>query len=106
MTAEPTIDGSARIIRGIDVAAHELGGGEGGVLLHLKSGQYHGIDTVGWAIWNLLDGARSLDEIAEALRAQYPDAPGRVGHDVVSFVQGLLDRGLVRIATPPGDAGA
>jgi hypothetical protein len=91
------IDAKTRIRRNTDVAAHELGGTEGGVLLHLKSGQYHGVDTVGWAIWSLLDGSRSVADLAGELRRQFPDAPDRLSDDVTSFLQDLLERDLVQI---------
>ena len=83
------------------MAAHELGGSEGGVLLHLTSGQYHGVDSVGWMIWSLLDGSRSLADLADALRAQLPDAPGALGTDVRNFVQDLLERNLAEVASGP-----
>jgi hypothetical protein len=86
-----------RFARSVDVAAQELGGGEGGVLLHLKSGQYHGLDTVGWAIWSLLDGSRSIAQITEALRERFPDAPPRLPQDVTEFVESLLTRDLVEV---------
>ena len=36
-------------------ACATLAEGEGGVLLHLDSGQYHGVNPVGLAIWELLE---------------------------------------------------
>jgi hypothetical protein len=98
------IDETVRIRRNERVAAHELGGNEGGVLLHLTSGQYHGLDRVGWAIWTLLDGAPSLPELAAALRAQFPDAPHELDRDVRTFVQDLLERDLAQIVPrAPGE---
>lgn len=96
-TVRPIIDGNARVIRSAQVAAHELGGTEGGVLLHLKSGQYHGVDDVGWAIWTLLDGARTFDDLVQQLREQYPDAPERLPEDAWVFIQGLLERDLAAV---------
>ena len=91
------IDEKVRIRRNSQAAAHELGGSEGGVLLHLTSGQYHGVDSVGWAIWSLLDGSRDLGELVGALRLQFPDAPGELDKDVRTFVQDLLERNLAEI---------
>jgi len=100
------VEMSARVRRNAQVAAHELGGSEGGVLLHLTSGQYHRVDSVGWAIWSLLDGSRSLGELADALRLQYPDAPGRLAEDVQGFVQDLIRRDLAEvIPAEPGGQG-
>jgi hypothetical protein len=91
------LEGSAKVGKGAQVAAHELGGTEGGVLLHLTSGQYHGVDSVGWMIWSLLDGSRTCDEIVEELRRQLPDAPERLSQDTRIFIQGLLDRDLATL---------
>ncbi|MDQ7844527.1 MAG: PqqD family protein [Armatimonadota bacterium] len=98
------IDLTVRVRRNVQVAAHELGGGEGGVLLHLTSGQYHRVDTVGWTIWSLLDGARSLREVAEEVRARYPDAPDHVAADVQGFVADLVRRDLAEVV-PADQAG-
>lgn len=97
----PVIDEQVRVKRSAEVAAHELGGSEGGVLLHLKSGQYHGIDRVGWTIWGLLDGSRSVAELAAELRRQFPDAPGALLDDIKKFIGDLLERNLVEISSTP-----
>lgn len=94
------IDETTRIRRSAEVAAHGLGAGEGGVLLHLKSGQYHGLDSVGWTIWNLLDGTRTTGEVAEELRGRFPDAPAHLPSDVGTFLSDLLARSLVEIVSP------
>lgn len=88
---------TSRVKWSADVAAQELGGGEGGVLLHLKSGQYHGLDAVGWTIWSLLDGSRSIAQITEALRERFPDAPVHLPQDVRAFVESLVTRDLVEV---------
>ena len=43
---------------------------EGGVLLHLDSGQYHGVNDTGLAIWGLLERPSTLDELRAGLEAQ------------------------------------
>ena len=97
------IDGSVKVIRNKQVAAHELGGAEGGVLLHLRSGQYHGVDSVGWVIWNLLDGLRTFDELVQQLRREYPDAPDGLSQDARTFIQGLLERDLASVVASGGE---
>jgi len=102
----PEIDGKARVIKNAQVAAHELGGTEGGVLLHLKSGQYHGVDSVGWVIWNLLDGSRTFDEFVQQLRLHYPDAPDGLLDETRTFIHGLLERDLAEVVGPGSDTPA
>jgi hypothetical protein len=80
-----------RVYRSTGVAFRETK--EGGVLLHLDSGQYHGVNNVGALIWSMLDG-RTVEEIAESVSSQVEDAPQHVDDDVRAFVDDLLERGL------------
>lgn len=57
------------------------------VLLHLDSGQYHGLNATGSAIWELVDGNRDLRAIAGELQTDLSDAPC----DLLSRVEGFLD---------------
>lgn len=78
-----------------NVAYRTLAAGEGGVVLHLDSGQYHGINDVGCAIWELIDGTRTVGEVAHALREQVDDAPPHLVSDVISFLESMRERGLL-----------
>jgi hypothetical protein len=69
---------------------------EGAVVLHLGSGEYHGLNTTGAMIWELLDGRR-LAEVACALRARMADTPCELEEHVRLFVHGLARRGLVTV---------
>jgi hypothetical protein len=77
------------------VAFRTLSAGEGGVLLHLESGEYHGINDLGCLIWELVDGQRSVAEVVEAVRERVDDAPAEVGADVLGFLDDLQQRNLV-----------
>lgn len=76
----------------------DLADGEGGVLLHLDSGQYHGVNEVGAIIWRSADGERTVSRIAAAVRAEMNDAPPELEEDVESFIEDLLQRDLIRLA--------
>jgi Coenzyme PQQ synthesis protein D (PqqD) len=78
-----------------DVAYRALSADEGGVLLHLRSGQYHGVNELGLVIWELLDGERTVAEIVEAVRAQTDDAPPHLADDVVGFLDDMRRLELV-----------
>jgi hypothetical protein len=67
---------------------------KGGVLLHLQSGQYHGVNGTGLAIWDLLDGERSVAQVVAELRARVEDPPADLQDEVVEFLGGLSARGL------------
>jgi Coenzyme PQQ synthesis protein D (PqqD) len=89
------IGSSARIVRNPDVTYRDLE--EGGVLLHLQSGAYHGLNTTGSAIWKLLDGEPTLHTVAAGLRDQLDDPPASLEQDVAGFLEGLRRRDLVRV---------
>jgi hypothetical protein len=68
---------------------------DGGVVLHLGSGQYHGVNTVGALIWGLMDGSRTVPQIASALAELVEQPPAELEYDVAAFVSDLRERGLV-----------
>jgi len=68
---------------------------DGGVLLHLGSGQYHSLNTTGSAIWKLIDGTRTSDDIATQLQALLDDPPEHLGVVVTDFLEGLRARDLI-----------
>lgn len=83
----------APIARNPSVVFRDLA--EGGVLLHLDSGQYHGVNGTGLAVWGLLDRARTLDELVAALSTEVADAPAHIEEDVGAFLEALRKRDLV-----------
>ena len=76
------------------VVHSRLAGGER-VLLHLETGQYHELNTIGSMIWDLLDGYRDTPEIAAEVGAQVDASPGDLEQIVTEFITQLRERGLV-----------
>lgn len=85
------------VARNPEVVARPLTDTEGGVLLHLETGAYHGLNPVGFLIWEELETERTIADLVAAVRAKIPDAPAQVSDDVVSFVAGAVQRDLLRI---------
>ncbi len=54
-----------------------------------------GINPVGVAVWKLLDGRHSLDEIAGKIKDSFSDVPENSLDDMKAFVADLLSRGFV-----------
>ena len=52
-----------------------------------------GVNPVGVAIFKLLDGRRTLDQVVDAVRLEFSDVPEQVEDDVRTFVDGLVSRG-------------
>ncbi|HSK15145.1 MAG TPA: PqqD family protein [Gaiellaceae bacterium] len=89
-------DPTSKLEKNENVAFRRLAEGEGGVLLHLETGEYHGINEVGSLIWELLDGERTVGEVAVALRDAVEDPPSDMSGEVISFLDRLRKRDLVR----------
>lgn len=89
------IEPGSKLRKNENVAFRRLAEGEGGVLLHLESGEYHGINEVGCLIWELLDGERTVDGIAVELQDQVDGAPSDLAGVVVVFLGDLRERDLV-----------
>ncbi len=76
-----------------EVLFRDLGGE--GVLLHLATGRYYGLDEVGTRTWDLLMATGRLAEVFRTLAAEYDVSADRLRQDLLAFVDQLCDRGLV-----------
>jgi Coenzyme PQQ synthesis protein D (PqqD) len=76
-----------------------LATGRSGVLLHLESGEYHGLNEIGCRIWELIDGERTTDDIIEAIRAEVDDPPATLADDVTGFIDAMRERDLILAST-------
>ena len=79
----------------------ELAEGSGGVLLHLDTAAYHGLNGIGVAVWSLIQPGITFGALIDALRAQIPDAPPTLDDEIATFLGQLRERDLVLI----GDGG-
>jgi len=68
---------------------------DGGVLLHLDTGEYHGLNRIGSMIWQLLDGRRTPGAIVAELGSRLEGAPPDLQEDVARFLADLRLRDLV-----------
>jgi hypothetical protein len=72
--------------------------GEGLVIMAPAGTATHSLDGVGAFIWRHCDGRRRVVEVVEALVAEYEVDRAQAAADVRSFVEQLLEAGLVRPA--------
>jgi hypothetical protein len=91
------IDQATRIRRNPDVVFRSLEEGQGGVLLHLESGEYHGLNDLGSLIWRLIENESSFADVVTGVRDQTEDAPEGVDQDVSNFLDDLNRRNLVQL---------
>ncbi|MCU1426503.1 MAG: PqqD family protein [Actinomycetia bacterium] len=65
------------------------------VLLDLDSGLYFALNEVGARVWELCDGARSVDEIVDVIAGEYDADGATVRTDVVELLAELVDERLL-----------
>ncbi len=87
----------ARIAKNPDVVARDLAENEGGVLLHLDSGAYFGVNRIALIIWELIDGERTAADLVEGLRARVTNGPPQMADDVDAFLASALERKLISV---------
>ncbi len=68
------------------------------VIINLANGVYYSMDKAGGLIWSLIDQARSLDAIADAVAAAYDVAPTQARADVGQLAAQLVAEDLVMAA--------
>ena len=91
------IDPNTRIRRNPDVVFRPLEDEQGGVLLHMQSGEYHGLNELGALIGGLIENETRFADLVDGVRSETEEAPASVDEDVSRFVEDLSARDLVRL---------
>jgi hypothetical protein len=68
------------------------------VLVHPAQGMVRVLNQVGARLWELVDGQRSVDEIAAGLAVEYRVSPDRARSDALAFCADLMNRGVLVLA--------
>lgn len=90
--------GSSETVKpGAGVVFRRLSAGQGGVLLHLETGAYHGINETGAVLWELMGESAGLDAVVDAFLRRLEDAPAGASDEARGFFADLAARGLVEI---------
>ena len=58
----------SKVSRNPKIVARELGAPQGAVLLHLETGAYHGLNPVGFVVWELIDDRRTVADLVDGVR--------------------------------------
>jgi pyrroloquinoline quinone biosynthesis protein D len=66
------------------------------VVLDGQGQMLRGLNATGAAVWELIDGRRTLEAISSELARRYAQPAPRVLEDVVAFARALVARGLIR----------
>jgi hypothetical protein len=67
------------------------------VMLSVSAGAYFGLNGIGSEIWNRLREPKRISDLCKELANQYEGDRETISRDVASFVQALLERGLLRL---------
>jgi Coenzyme PQQ synthesis protein D (PqqD) len=70
------------------------------VLLSMRAGSYFGLNRVGSEIWNMLAEPRPVGHILDALSQLHDVDRDTMTGDVMTFLQTLIDRRLLRVVEP------
>jgi hypothetical protein len=95
------IDSTTLLRRNPRVESRSMGEGEGGVLLHLDTAAYHGLNEVGVVIWSLLEEQKRLDVLLQELRHQLQDVPPGFEGEIRQFLTDLAERDLILTEPAP-----
>jgi Coenzyme PQQ synthesis protein D (PqqD) len=68
-----------------------------GVLLHLDTTAYHGVNRIGVLIWSLIDEGTTLSRLTDDVRSRVMDPPAEIDDDVEEFVRDLSSRDLILV---------
>lgn len=77
-----------------DIVWREIAGET--VLLDPEGSVLMGLNRSGGRMWELLDGKRSIAELASSLATHYKQPEDAILGDLMSFAQTLLDKNLAR----------
>lgn len=92
------MESGQRIQRNEQAVFRELAEGEGGVLLHLESGAYHGLNPIGTVIWDMIGDGSTLGDLVDGVRSRLTDSPAELASDVAAFIEDLVKRDLLVLA--------
>ena len=92
------MEADSRPQRRSDVLAQTAG--ETLILLTPDSGEYFTLDEVGGRIWELADGSRSVDEIADVLVKEYEAPLEEIRSDALDLLRELAAKQLISDGAP------
>ena len=65
------------------------------IVLNLDSGEYFTFNEIGRTLWLALSEGKALKEAVDTILKEYDTKEGEVLGDIKSYLQGLLDEGLL-----------
>lgn len=69
------------------------------VLLNLDNGDYVALNDAGMEIWKLLEGKRSVGELAQDLEEAYSIPAATALKDTLAFLSNLQSKGFIEVSS-------
>lgn len=69
------------------------------VMFDANAGQYYGLNSVATAVWNQLETAKTVDELASELTNEFDVSKKDCINDLLEFLPDLQKKGLIEIVT-------
>ena len=79
----------------------DLADGAGGVVLHLDTAAYHGVNAFGAHVWSSLGDGGTVSDLIAGIRGSVEGVPDGVEDEVGGFLSELHERGLVLYGDQP-----
>ncbi|MDY9922932.1 PqqD family protein [Methanobacterium sp.] len=67
------------------------------VLLGMEDGIYYGLNPVGAFIWEQIKEPKTIDEVRDAILAEYDVEKGECERDLMELLQELAEKGLIHV---------
>ena len=71
--------------------------GEEGILFDPDSGSVHILNETAVAIWKMLDGKKSIEDISEGLKDRFTDISPQSGNKIIDLARRLYEIGVIEI---------
>ena len=97
MTTE--FSGDTTVVAASEPVSTDVDGEE--VILHPETGQYHGLNGVGTAIWGRIDDPITVTDLVSEIASAYDAPTERVRSDVEAFLRELHSQELIRVDAAP-----
>jgi hypothetical protein len=69
-------------------------------ILNLKNDSYYGLNSVGAAVWSLMQEPIPVSALHRALLARYEVEPERCAADLLALLREMVDHGLIEVKAP------
>jgi len=93
----PRAHAHSLIRRNPRVVFRNLANDQGSVLLHLDTGAYHGVNSTGALVYELLERDQEFGDLLHEVRRRLATVPPTLDDEIGAFLEELAERDLVQL---------